>query len=289
MTDAIAFVDGALVPRAEATVSIDDASVRYGAACFETMRATNGHLFRFAAHLARLCGGLSAMGIEAPSADFLTAAVASTLEANALLDARVRLSVSAGRMLGPDLAIAGPPSVIIVADPMGAEPAAPLTLAVSSFRVDAARPLALAKTTHYLVYLLARAEAREQGADDALLLNADGDVCEAATANLFAVIAGRLVTPALNRGPLPGVTRSVILEIAARIGMPAAERALTADQLAQATEIFTTNSIVGTQPVTSIAQNGEPLWANRSHRQATDRLAAEYALLVASECGGGNC
>jgi branched-chain amino acid aminotransferase len=288
-----AFVNGELLPRSQATVSIDDASVRYGAACFETMRATNGRVFRLAAHLDRLRAGLQAMRVTPPSVESLTAAVTATLEANQLTEARVRLSVSAGPMLGPHLTEAGPPTTIVVTDPVpvaisGAMPDAapsPIALAISSLRVDPGRPLAAAKTAQYLIYLLARAEARDVGADDALLLDPSGDVCETAIANLFAVIDRRLVTPALTSGPLPGVTRSVLLEIADRERLPVDQRALPLEQLTRATEIFVTNSIVGVQPVSSIARDGETLWRPDAAPQVTPRLAARYADLLAAECG----
>ncbi len=287
MSGSIAFVDGALLPRAEATVSIDDAAVRYGAACFETMRATNARVFRLAAHLDRLHAGLEAMGVQPPPAATLEAAVAATLEANALTEARIRLSVSAGRMTGPDLSAAGAPSVVVIADPVSTEPPPPLALAVASIRIDAGRPLAFAKTAQYLGYLLARAEARAAGADDALLLNTRGEVCETSAANLFAVRDGRLLTPPLAAGPLPGVTRSVILEIAAAIGLVAEERSLTPADLATAEEVFVTNSIVGTQPVTSVTDGDRTLWAASAPGAITADLGGEYARLVIAESGGG--
>lgn len=283
-----AFVNGELLPRSQATVSIDDASVRYGAACFETMRATNGRVFRLAAHLDRLRAGLQAMRVTPPSAESLTAAVTTTLEANQLTEARVRLSVSAGPMPGPNLTEAGPPTTIVVTDPvpdaMSDAAPSPVALAISSLRVDPGRPLAAAKTAQYLIYLLARAEARDAGADDALLLDPSGDVCETAIANLFAVIDGRLVTPALTSGPLPGVTRSVLLEIADRERLPVEQRALPLEQLTRATEVFLTNSIVGVQPVSSIARDGETLWRPDAAPEVTPRLAESYAGVLAAEC-----
>jgi branched-chain amino acid aminotransferase len=167
----------------------------------------------------------------------------------------------------------------------GATPS-PVAFAVSSLRFDPGRPLASAKTAQYLIYLLTRAEARDAGADDALLLNSSGDVCEPAIANIFAVIDGRLVTPALTSGPLPGITRSVLLEIADRERFPVEQRALPLEQLTRATEIFATNSIVGVQPISSIAGEGETLWRPDAAPEVTARLAAWCADLLAAECHG---
>lgn len=285
MTELIAFVDGELVPRQRATVSIDDAAFRYGAACFETMRATNGDVFRLNAHLERLRAGLEAMHVSPPSVATLTAAVDTALEANRLREARVRLSVSPGRLPGPDLAAAVTPSIVVAVDPIsdGGAPPQALCLAVSSFRVDAGRPLAAAKTAQYLVYLLARAEARDGRADDALLLNTKGEVCEASAANLFAVLDNRLVTPLLSSGPLAGVTRAVVLELAAHLGLIAEERELRLERLAASTELFVTNSVVGAQPVRSVIQDGSTLWSGDAPGPITARVADEYAQLVMAE------
>ena len=112
MTPAFAWLDGALVPRADATISIDDFAVRYGAACFETMRAFGGRVFRLDRHLERLRAGLAEMYVtEPPSAAALSDAVAATLSVNGLHDAHVRLTVTAGRAGAPDLALACAPSI----------------------------------------------------------------------------------------------------------------------------------------------------------------------------------
>ena len=90
------WLNGSLLPRSEARVPIDDRGFLYGAACFETLRAVGGAVFRLGRHLDRLEAGLRAMGVEPPPRNALQAAIAETLEANALPEARVRLTVSAG-------------------------------------------------------------------------------------------------------------------------------------------------------------------------------------------------
>ena len=198
---------------------------------------------------------------------------------------RVRLSVSPGRLSGPDLARAEQVSVVAVADPISTEPPAALHLAVATQRIDPGRPLAFAKTAQYLAYLAARAEARAGGADDALLLNTAGAVCETATANLFARLGDRLVTPDLASGPLPGITREVVIELAARLDTPVLERPLELEELSEATELFTTSGVIGLQPVASVARDGVSLWRGDVPGDLTSRLASEYALLLAEECG----
>ena len=243
-----AWVDGAVVPRDEARVSIDDFAVRYGAACFETMLARGGRVFRLAAHLDRLEDGLRGMGVEVPDRAILERAVDETLAANALtapdVGASVRLTVTAGSGHVPALSAASGPSVIVTADPLP-PPSVPPRLRVAGTRIDARRPLRGAKTSHFLPYLLARAQARAAGADDAVLLNHDGAIVEAATANLFVLRDGTLHTPALDDGPLPGVTRAALIEVARSLDVAVVERTLGLGDLAQADAILLTSSIAG--------------------------------------------
>lgn len=278
----VAWLDGTLVPREEARISVDDLGFLYGAACFETMRAFEGVPFRLERHLDRLEAGLAALHVPAPPRPALRAAIEAALSANALRDARIRLTVSAGRGAGrPDLRSPAAPTVLVVAEPAPADPP-PARLAVASIRIDEARPLAAAKTANYLPSLLALDEARTAGCDEALLLNRRDRVIEGATSNLFAVRDGRLLTPPLTDGPLPGVTREAVLECAARLDIPFDERSLTLDDLAAADELFLTNSVAGIRPVAAIAER----WRGTAvPGPLTIALQAGYRRLVRLECG----
>ncbi|MDA0301932.1 MAG: aminotransferase class IV [Chloroflexi bacterium] len=282
---AAAWVDGAVVPRDEARVSIDDFAVRYGAACFETMLARGGRVFRLDAYLDRLEAGLRGMGVTPPARAELAHAIAETLAANALTEASVRLAVTAGRGPAPDLARAATPGVIVTADPVP-PPALPPRLRVVATRVDARRPLAGAKTAQFLPYLLARAEARATGADDALLLNHEGAVVEAATANIFLLRAGGLETPPLVDGPLPGVTRAAVIEVARGLGIPVVERTLTLHDVALAEAVLLTSSVAGIVAAASVvARRPEAVlhldWQAQDPAPALlERLREAYAGLV---------
>lgn len=293
----MAWVGGRLIPRGAASVPLDDFAARYGAACFETMLVRHGRVFRLDAHLHRLAFGLRGMGVEPPSAAAVRAAIDATLAANGLRDASLRLAVSAGSGHAPDLDAADAPLMTLTADPPPPPPVPP-RLRVVSVRLDEHRPLRGAKTANFLPYLLARREARQSGAGDALLLNHAGDVAEAAAANLFALIDGVLVTPALEAGPLPGVTRAALIEVARALSVPAAERRIALGDLAGAEAVLLTSSIAG--PVSVASVEGVPPVspvAIEWHAPATEpalvaRLRAAYAALVERECavagpGGG--
>ncbi|MFN8583890.1 MAG: aminotransferase class IV [Dehalococcoidia bacterium] len=277
----LVWLDGVLVSREDARVSVDDLGFLYGAACFETMRSFDAVVFRLDRHFDRLEAGLAALGVPAPPRDELRAALEATLGANGLRDARLRLTVSAGRGAGrPDLRTAQGPTVLVVAEP-APDPAAPARLAVASTRVDERRPLAFAKTANYLLSLLALDEARRAGCDEALLLNRRDHVAEGATSNLFAVLDSRLVTPPLSDGPLPGVAREVVLECAARLGIATEERSLGLEDLSAADELFLTNSVIGLRAVSDVAGHWRPATVPGP---LTIVLQDEYGRVVRREC-----
>lgn len=278
----LVWLDGSLVPREEARVSVDDLGFLYGAACFETLRAFNGVVFRLDRHFDRLEAGLATLEVEAPARELLRRAIDDTLAANDLRDARIRLTVTAGRGVGrPDLRATSGPTVLVAAEPAPADPA-PARLLIASTRIDEGRSLAHAKTANYLLSLVALNAARAAGCDEALLLNRLGNVAEGATSNLFAVVAGVLLTPPLSDGPLPGVAREVVLGAAHRRGIPAEERSLTLADLDIAAELFLTNSVVGIRPVASILER----WSSTAlPGPLTAALHREYQRLVRLECG----
>ena len=280
------WVDGALVEREHATVSIDDLGFLYGAGCFETMRAYGGVVFRMEQHFARLERGFAGLGLAAPSRVGMREAIEATLAANGLStggggDARIRLTATPGRGAGrPDLRTAEQPTVIVVAEDAPAAPP-PARIVVASQRVDPGRPLATAKATSYLVSLLALAEARAAGGDEALLLDPAGAVAEAATSNVFLVTDGQLVTPQLASGALPGVTRAAVIECASNLGIPLREERVPREAVERADEVFVTNSIVGIRPVASVS----PWWSGvHVPGPVTTRLAEAYEALVRREC-----
>lgn len=285
MTPGIAWVDGELVPREEARVSIDDFGFRYGLACFETMLARHGRVFRLTEHLDRLDASLALFRAAAPARTVLRRAVTATLKANGLSDASIRLSVTPGSGTRPSLPATGSPTMVITVDAVGPPPP-PARLWVSSVRLDASRPWRGAKMAHFAPYLLARAEATERGLDDALLLDQRGHVAEAATANAFFLIAGVLLTPPLSDGPLPGVTRAAILQAAAAHRITSREATVTLHDLERVEAAFLTSSIVGLATVRSIGwEDGgqRHLWQPPGDAPVVASLREAYERLVEAE------
>ena len=272
-TDRIYHVDGDLVAADEATVSVEDRGFLYGDAAFETMRAYGGVIFEWAAHMDRLAETCEVLGLDhGLSRSDLKARVDETLAANEVGDAYVRLSISRGVQPGkltPDEAV--DPTVVVIVKPLprGGREATPVwdgparLQTVKTKRVPDASIPARAKTHNYLNGILARLELRVTDADEALMVDLDGRVTEGATSNLFFVQDNALRTPSLDGPILPGITRRVVLELAAEEGIPVDEGQYTPGDVRQADEVFLTNSTWELRPVDvvdgiTIGEDGGP-------------------------------
>lgn len=280
--DEIVYLNGSLVPLEQAWISVRDYGFLYGYGLFETVRAYNGHPFRLDEHLERLAAGAAQLGIAVDTA-VLKEAVATTIQANRLREARIRLAVSLGEGgLTPDPTTAGPPTVLVLASQYQPHPEEVyrrgFCAIISSSLVFSRSPLAGLKTANYLPNLLARREAKAAGADEAIRLNERGLVAEAAMSNIFLVRAGTLLTPGVESGLLPGITRRLVLELAAELGIQTTEADITPEALLSADEAFLTGSLLEIMPLTVVADktigNGQP-------GPVTRRLMAAYRQLVA--------
>ncbi len=259
MSERLYHLNGELVAADEATVSVEDRGFLYGDAAFETMRAYGGHVFGWDAHMDRLAETCEILGLEhGLSQNDLKTRVNETLEANDLNEAYIRLSITRGVQPGkltPRRDVT--PTVVIIVKPLargGREGTpvweGPATLqTVKTKRVPDAAVPARAKTHNYLNGILARLELRVTDADEALMVDLEGKLTEGATSNLFFVQDNALRTPSLECPVLPGITRRVVMELAADEGIPLEEGHYTPDQVRQADEVFVTNSTWEIRPV----------------------------------------
>ena len=255
-------VDGELVPADAATVPVEDRGFQYGDAAVETLRVYGGDVFGWAAHADRLAETCDVLAIDhGPDRTDLHERVLTTLDANGLDDAAVRLSISRGVQpvtLDPSPEI--DPTVVVLVeslprgglsgDPVWDDPATLRT--VSTRRVPDAAVPARARTHNSLNGILARLELRGTDADEALMLDSAGHVAEGATSNVFAVDGDGLLTPALS-GPVdPGVTRETVLDIAESEGIPVREATIGPETIRNAEEAFCTNSTWEIRPVEAV-------------------------------------
>jgi branched-subunit amino acid aminotransferase/4-amino-4-deoxychorismate lyase len=149
------------------------------------------------------------------------------------------------------------------------------SLITSSFRVLAADPLSSFKTLNKLTHVMARAEAGEKGADEALLLNTNGEVAEAASGNLFWVYKDTICTTPTGRGVLPGITRAIVLEICQTLGLPTNKRVIKPEALKNSEGLFVTQSAFGIVPVATF--DGEPV----APSPLVDQIFGAYRELLA--------
>ena len=249
------FLNGQFVAENRAVVSVFDRGFLYGDGLFETTRVVNGRPFRWAQHLARLQRGADFLKIKLPFTPTELRDFADQLiHQNRLPDSLLRLTVSRGvGARGYSPKGADRPTVVMSLHPApGLEPAPGWKLITASLRLPAGDPLAQFKTCNKLWQVLARAEADAAQADEALLLNINGQVAEATSANVFWVEGGAVQTPALDGGILPGVTRAAVLEICRQAGLPVAEEGTTPCRLRHADGIFLALSSWGIVEVASL-------------------------------------
>ena len=259
--DEIIYLNGKLVPRFEAKLSPFDHGFLYGYGLFETMRAYNGHIFRLDSHLTRLRCSAESIGLThsilttEEGKQSLKAACMATLEANELKDARLRLTVSAGEGdMTPDPNKCSSPTVLVTARDLVPIPPEKydtgFRAALSSLSRNSQSPLSRLKSTCYVENILARMAARTAGCDEAILLNEQGYLAEGSTTNIFLASNNELITPSLESGVLPGITREVVLEMARVANIKTLERQVELKALIEAEEAFVTNSILELMPLT---------------------------------------
>ena len=241
------------------------------------MTGASQPLVRLVAGQSVIVGGDRVVEVD----ETLASAISTLLDRNEPADARVRITLSRGAGEEPV------PTLLITVTPFEPYPERlyreGASLLVSPYRLNETSPLAGYKTANYLLNLRAREEARVARADDALLLNTRGEVAEASVANVFMVSEDGLVTPCLDTGVLPGITRAIVLKLAGEEGiLSVAEKRFGLSALLEADEAFMTNSLMEVVPVTRI--NGRPVGAARPGA-TTYRLARRYRELVAAECG----
>ena len=237
-----AYVNGKFVPEHKAVVSIADRGFLYGDGCFETLRIYAGRMFRAFEHMERLFASLKALGIEASlSPEEIRAACLALIHSNNIRDGVARVYQTRN-------------SIVVTAQSRVFE-MEKLRAIVSRVRLNP--QFSCLKTANRLPYLMAQWEANCAHVDEAVMLNAAGQVVEFAKSNLFVVKNGELITPPLVDGPLPGITREIVLVLAAAAKIPVRELSFGPELLASADEVFATNSLMEIAPVLTWGRPGK--------------------------------
>ncbi|MBS7605026.1 MAG: branched-chain-amino-acid transaminase [Candidatus Bathyarchaeia archaeon] len=258
--DLLVYIDGKYYPKNEAKISVFDHGFLYGDGVFEGIRAYNGVVFKLKEHIDRLYESAHAIMLNIPmTKEEMINAVLETLRRNNLRDAYIRLVVTRGvGDLGLDPRKCSKPSVIIITVPMlrlydekkRKEGISTIISWVRRDPVDATSHEI--KSLNYLNSILAKIEANNAGADEAIILDKNGFVCEATGENIFIVKDGKIYTPPRSSGALPGITASVVKKIAAKLGYEVIEKNITITELFCADEAFLTGTGAEIMPISEI-------------------------------------
>lgn len=250
------YVDGAFVPAAEARISVFDHGFLYGDGVFEGIRVYDGTIFRLEQHLQRLYHSAQCILLTPPlSLADLQTAILETVRRRGLAQQYVRVVLSRGTGdLGLDPRLCQRASVVIIADTIALYPEHLYTEGLALVTVATRRMPTWAldpriKSLNYLNNVLAKLEARQAGALEGLLLNAEGYVAECTADNIFFVRQGQLYTPSTAAGALQGITRDSVIDIAQELGVRTTEGLFTRYDLYTADECFMTGTGAEIMPV----------------------------------------
>jgi branched-chain amino acid aminotransferase len=281
------YVNDRLVPAEKAAISAMDRGFIYGDGIFETLLLHNGAVFRVMEHLKRLEESASIVRIRLPwTRRELAGKIYETVRGNSVSEALIRVNVSRGvgswrltvkGALSPTLVI----SLYAPEDPPAGTYTKgwPVIISKSVMVIDPVIP-GRAKTTNRLNLILAKNEAEEKGAMEAILLNRNGHLTEGTSTNFFFCSGGRLHTPSPESGILRGVTRDLVINIARAIGIDFTEGFFAPEDLLSADEAFLTFTTLGVVPICSV--DGTILGEGRKG-PVTARIAKEYEALLEKE------
>ena len=253
------YLNGKLVDKDQAVVSVFDHGLLYGDGVFEGIRAYNCSVFKLKEHIERLYESAHTLMLEIPlSKAEMENAVVDTLKANQLKDAYIRLVVTRGPGdLGLDPRKCSRATIFIIADKIALYPKEFYEKGLAIVTVPTIRnhPEALnpqLKTLNYLNNILAKIEAINAGVQEAILLNAQGYVTECTGENIFLVRGKELITPPPYVGILKGITRDTVMTIGRRLGLSVREDIFTRHDLYIADEVFLTGTAAEIVPIVKI-------------------------------------
>lgn len=253
------YIDGQLIDRDEARISVFDHGLLYGDGVFEGIRVYGGRVFKLTEHIKRLYQSAKSVLIHIPMepAD-MARAVEETVEANKKRDGYIRLMVTRGvGPMGLDPSSCKRPSVIIIVTDIQLYPKelyekgiSIVTAATRRVAPDAMEPRV--KSLNYLNNVMAKAEAARAGCLEAVMLNAQGYVAECTADNIFIFRDGLLITPPPHQGALDGITMRTVMELAGQLDIEHAFQPLTRYDLYTADECFMTGTGAELMPVTEL-------------------------------------
>ncbi|QJE97705.1 branched-chain-amino-acid transaminase [Luteolibacter luteus] len=278
------WLDGELVDESEAKVSVFDHGLLYGDGVFEGIRVYSRRVFRLEEHIRRLFDSARAIVLDIPwTQEEVCRYVVETVAANGLDNGYIRLVVTRGAGgLGLNPYLCKRASMFIIAATISLYPKEHYENGLSVITCATRRPAPAAlmpqvKSLNYLNNIMAKVEAIQSGALEAIMLNEQGYVAECTGDNIFIIRDGKVHTPQVNDGALDGITRHVIFELAEKLGVPIVERQLTRYDIFVADECFLTGTAAEVIPVVELDRrkigDGKPGPVTRRFIDAFTELA----------------
>jgi branched-chain amino acid aminotransferase len=275
---AVCNINGVVLPESEATIPVLDRGFLFGDSVYEVMRTRDHVPFAWPEHLERMRHSAAGIGLDLELDDRqLMRRVLDTLTASECDEAYIRLITTRGTGTAPNIGLQyapGPATHLVLVRPLevGHDPAR--LAIIPRLRNDRRALDPGIKSGNYLNNLLGLAEAVDRGATDCLFLNQSGVVTEASTSNFYMVTAaGTVLTPPATAGLLRGITRRLLFELCAEIGVPLEERDVTADEVRGAAELFLSSTLRNVVPVVEL--DGEPV-GDGDAGPVTRRLVAAF-------------
>lgn len=264
-----AYLNGQYLAKDQARLSVDDRGFVFGDGVYEVFRAIDGELFEAERHQRRLEEGLQALRITPPreaEAGTLNEIATRLLRENGHDSGHATVYIEITRGAAPRAhvfpAAGTPPTVYLTTNPFKDAAAVRQAGAKAITQPDVRWLRCNIKTVQLLPNVLAKQAAAEAGAFEAILIRENGTVTEGTHSNLFAVLEGEIRTHPANNYILPGITRAVVLELAAELGMTVREEAITEQELGACDELFLTGTTTDVMPVVSLdgrlVGTGEP-------------------------------
>lgn len=256
---AYAYVNGRITPAEKAVISVFDRGLVLGDGLFETLRAVDGHPQFLSLHYRRLSKSARRLRIAVPLSEAgLRDLIRTLCRRSRLDDAVARITLTRGRYMG-GLAIDKriPPSLVVTVSPVSGLPPAlygkGVKVAISTINKAAASGLdSTIKSINYLANIFAKAQADRKGCYEAILLGPHGEIAELSTSSFFCVLDGVVVTPPIDVGILPGITRQVLLRVLARERIAHREGMVFPADVPRMSEAFLSSSVRGPVPITRI-------------------------------------
>ncbi len=281
------YIDGEFFPEGEAKVSVFDHGLLYGDGVFEGIRFYCGRVFRLEEHIDRLFDSAKAihLDIQATHAEVCEMTLAA-IRKNKLQDGYVRLIVTRGvGSLGLSPYTCPKPSIVVIAASISLysqdKYEKGLTLTTCSTRRPTHDTLSPAvKSLNYLSNIMAKIEAMAAGAEEGVMLNAQGEVAECTGDNIFVLKKGIVYTPPVSAGSLNGITRNVVIDLVQKLGYELREIGMGRYNLYTADELFLTGTAAEVVPV---SKYDERIIGDGTPGKVTRELMCEFRKIVETE------